>query len=152
MTYTACVEAWSKVEPEIRACSERHYEELGQDKEHMPLDMDWDEIRRRDSFGELHVVVVRNDGDLIAYHCSFLFRALHYRSVLVSVSDVYWVKPEHRKTGAGHLLFQELERSCKARGVKLLKDAYKTYQDNGKFFESLGYRHLEKVVTKWIGD
>lgn len=146
------VEPWSEIKAEAIPLLTPHYEEVGQDKARLPLDPDMEKFERLESLGLLHIVAARSDGVLVGYHCSIIDTLLHYRTVLSGMADAYWLHPAHRNGRNALRLFQEVERSCKARGVKVLYDATKVYLDRGELFEYLGYRQIEKRYSKWIGD
>lgn len=146
------VEQWSAIKLEVLPLLIPHYEEVGQDKERLKLDPDMGKFDRLEAAGLLHIVIARRDGKLVGYHCSIVDTLLHYRTVLAASSDAYWLKQDCRGPGVSIRLFQEVERSLKARGVKVMYEATKVYLDHSRLLEHLGYRKIENRFSKWIGD
>ena len=150
---TVQVENWKDVWQEAAPLWVPHYEEVGQNKEKMKLNPDIERYNQLDALGKFHIVTVRKDGKLVGYHAAQIDTLLHYKDVLVSSSDLYWVDPSCRgAAGAALKLFHEVERSSRARGVKILYDATKLYLDHDRLFQHLGYRPIERRYSKWIGE
>lgn len=149
---TFAVEPWNQFKIEAVPLWQLHYDEVGQDKQNMPLEVDIDKVDRFDALGMMHIVTARKAGELIGYHVSILDTLLHYKSVLAANGDIYWIKPELRKSGLGFDLFKEAERTLKARGVKVLYNITKLYADHDKLFDALGYKPIERKYSKWVGD
>jgi hypothetical protein len=149
---TFSVENWDDVKEEVKPLWLLHYDEVGQNKEKLKLDPDIEKLDHLNSLGKLHIVVGRREGQIVGYHASIIETLVHYKTVLVAMSDLYWLQKDCRNGTAALRLFQEVERSCKARGVKVLYDATKLYLDHGRLFEHLGYKPIERRYSKWIGD
>lgn len=150
---TVQVERWKDVWQEASPLWIPHYDEVGQNKEKMKLNPDIEQYNHLDSMGMFHIVTVRKDGKLVGYHAAEIGTLRHYKDVLISNSDLYWIDPSCRgAAGAALKLFAEVERSSKARGVKVLYDATKLYLDHDRLFKHLGYKPIERRYSKWIGD
>ena len=150
---TVQVEDWLDVYKEAAPLWVPHYEEVGQNKAKMKLNPDIDRYTTLNALGKFHIVTVRQAGRLVGYHASCIDTLLHYKDILVSSSDLYWLDPSCRgASGAAIKLFNEVARSSKARGVQVLYDATKLYLDHDKLFQHLGYKPIERRYSKWIGD
>lgn len=149
---TYSVENWDDVKEEASESWEYHWEEVGQNKAKMKLNPDLEKLDYLNSMGKLHCVIVRDDGILIGYHASVIDNLIHYKHVLAAKCDLHWLHPDYRHGFTGIRLFKEVERSLKARGVQVMYDFTKTYLDKGKVLEFLGYKLIEKVYSKWIGE
>lgn len=146
------VEAWKDIKNEVSSLLQLHWEEIGQNKIKMKLNFDVEKFELLDSRGMIHIVAVRNDEKLIGYHASIIDTLLHYKHVLAAKGDAYWLAPEFRKGTIGIKLLKEVERTLRARGVQVIYDITKLYFDHGAIFERLGYKPIERVYSKWIGD
>lgn len=146
------VENWSTIKDEASTLWADHWEEVGQNKIKMQLNPDLNKLDNLNSSGMLHIVTVRFEGKLIGYHASFIDTLVHYKHILAGTSDLYWIHKDYRKGSTGIKLFQEVERTLKARGVQILYDCTKLYLDHGKLFQHLGYKAIERKYSKWIGD
>ncbi len=146
------VENWNDVKDEASLLWPLHWDEVGQNKIKMQLDPDIEKLNRLNDRGMLHIVIVRENGKLVGYHASIIDTLMHYKKVLAAKGDLYWLHPDHRKGTIGIRLLKEVERTLKLRGVQVIYDITKLYLDNGKIFERLGYRPIERNYSKWIGE
>ncbi len=146
------VENWSDVKEEAAPLWVPHYEEVGQNKQKMVLDPDIDKLDLYESLGKLHIVTARKEGELVGYHASLIDNLLHYKNILAGISDLYWIRKDCRIGRVPLKLFQEVEKTLKARGVQILYDATKLYLDHDKLFQHLGYKPIERRYSKWIGE
>ena len=150
---TVQVENWRDVWKEAEPLWTPHYNEVGQNKVKMKLNPDIEKYNLINDLGKLHIVTVRKDGRLAGYHAASIDTLLHYKDILVSNSDLYWIDHSCRgAAGAALKLFAEVERSSRARGVQILYDATKLYLDHDRLFQHLGYKPIERRYSKWIGD
>lgn len=146
------LETWPEMVEEAKSLWPAHYEAVGLGKLYgFELDPDYMKIGQLHSRGMLHVVTVRDEGRLRGYHVSIVDTLLHYRTVLCANADIYWLDPECRKGRVALRMFEFVEKTLKARGVKLMMDGTKLALDRGELFEFLGYELLEKRYSKWIG-
>lgn len=146
------VEQWKDIKKEAAPLWVPHYEEVGQNKTKMPLDPDLARLDRIDAEGKLHIVSARKEGELVGYHASIVDTLIHYRTVLAGTSDLYWIRQDCRTGRTPLRLFEEVEKTLKARGVQILYDATKLYLDHDRLFQHLGYKPIERRYSKWIGD
>lgn len=147
------VEDWFAVKGEAQALWDLHFAEIGQGRHTgWKLEPDLDLVGILARAGKFHIVTVREDGRLAGYHASIVEPLLHYKSILAAKSDLYWLAPECRVGRVALRLFQEVERSLRARGVKVLYDGTKVELDRGELFEHLGYQLIEKRYCKVLED
>lgn len=144
-------EAWSDVLPELEACFKDHWQEVAQDQDKMPLDIDYVAYATLEGQGGLSVVTARVDGDLAGYFISFIRPHLHYKSTLCAYVDVYYVKPGYRQGYLALRLFQAAEAVLRARGAKKVFAGTKVYKHMGRLLMRRGWVPTEALYTKWIG-
>lgn len=148
------VEKWRDVLPEMEPILYRHWLEIALGHDKVPLDIARDKYQALCDAGILHVVTVRQDGELVGYHVGMIQGHLHYRSTLHGITDVYYLSPAHRKGRTGIRMFQFVEAEMRKLGVKKLFTGCKLHTadgKSGKLFEYLGYNKTEELFTKWIG-
>lgn len=145
------VELLADVKGEAVPLLRRHWEEIALNKDVVPLDPDWDMYLRMEAAGFFHATTARLDGALVGYAAYFLSRNLHYRSLFVAESDIFWLAPEHRQGMAGVRLLQAAERHLAAIGVNKVVNKVKLHHDVGAVFERLGYAPIERVYAKLLG-
>lgn len=145
------VEDWPDVVADMRQLWREHWEEVGTDRDRIPLDVDEAAYLHLHQIGELHVLTVRRDGAIVGYHIAIVRPHIRYRSTLVAVTDVYYIQPDARKGMIGVNLFREAEKSLIARGAKKVFTGTKRSLDMGPIFIRLGYLEAESLYTKLIG-
>jgi hypothetical protein len=149
---TYAVEPWSSVQAEMAPLWVKHYEEVALNRDKMPLDPDFANYDAMEQLGMLHIVVARKEGQIVGYHFTLVRPHLHYVSTLCGMTDIYWIAPENRTGRTPLRLFQFVESTLKARGVKKLFTGTKKSLDAGPLFEFMGWHPAETLYTKYIGD
>jgi GNAT superfamily N-acetyltransferase len=149
---TFCQEDYFECIDEINLLLKSHWEEVGTDKDKIPMDVDFAYYADAARAGILHVMVARNEGELVGYHSTFVRPHVRYKSTLMGFVDVYFLHKDFRRGSTGIRLLRAAEQSLKARGVKKILTGTKLSLDRGKVFEHLGYHAAETTYTKWIGD
>jgi hypothetical protein len=144
-------EPWAVVRPELEACFKAHWQEIAQDQDKMPLEVDYAAYDALDTLGGLSVVTCRVDDDFAGYFVSFIRPHLHYRATLCAYVDVYYLKPVYRTGFTASRLFRTAERALQARGVQKVFAGTKVYKDMSRLFKRLGWVETETLFTKWIG-
>lgn len=129
-----------------------HWEDLALNKDKVPLDPIYDIYIDRERKGELIYVTVREDGDLIGYFIGFIAPGLHYKTCLTCTMDIFYIHPDHRKNGAGGMLFEFVEKKLKARGVQRWYCGSKNHKSTEWFFEKIGFKPIETYFSKWLGE
>lgn len=146
------VEQLEAVRDEAAPLLVQHWREIGLNQDTVPLDPDWDAYARIEAAGLMHITTARDaDGRLVGYAAYFLMPNLHYRSLHVAETDIFWLDPEHRKGTAGLRLIRAAEEQLKARGVNKIVSKVKLHFDTGPVFERLGYIAIERIYAKTLG-
>lgn len=135
---------------ELKPLFPLHWEELALDKEHVPLDPQYDIYLARDAMGEVLLIAGREAGKLVAYFVGFIAPGLHYRTCLTLTEDIFWVSPECRGKGAGIQLFNAVEAECRRRGVQRMFVGSKLHKDASWLFEKMGYAEVERYYSKFF--
>ena len=148
MNITYSVESMLACKDELEPFIEPHWMELGLDHQDVPVALDWGTYKKHDDEGRLHMVAVRDNGVLIGYHISLLTNMLHYKNTLHAVTDLYYLKPEYRKTKIGVQMFKFAETCFKAKGVTKIITGTKLHLNHSALFESLGHKSTEITFTK----
>jgi len=125
-----------------------HWHEIALDKDTVPLEPDWEKYRRLEQAGLLNVTTARDDGRLVGYACYIVAPSLHYRSLSVADSDVFFLSREHRRGAAGLGLLRAAEDHLVAAGVGRIVNRVKIHHDVGPLFVRLGFRPIEHVYSK----
>src|SRR5215469_12725938 len=103
------VERYSDVLPELKAIIGLHWEEIALLKDKIKLDPDYDRYLALEESGVLHVITIRENGELIGYHIAFVTPHMHYKGDLMCFTDIFFLKKEYRKGLAGAKLLKFVE-------------------------------------------
>lgn len=142
------VEHFRNAQPELAGLVRDHWDEIALDHEEVPLDVDWKRYYALADAGAISMVVARDAGVMVGYHIAMISGHLHYAGTLHGITDVYYLKPSHRKGFTGYRLFKAVNEEMKRLGVKKLVTATKKHLDIGVVLRRLGYRETETTFTK----
>lgn len=112
------VERFYDVVADIKPLLKRHWEELGRDRDAVPLDFWWEHAAALDTSGILRIMTARLDGELVGYFFTMVSPHLHYKTTLHAVVDMYWLAPEHRCGWTGIKMIRAWEGEMRKLGVK----------------------------------
>lgn len=144
------VERWNDMFEEFKPFVEPHWKELGIHTQDIECVLDWERYKELDNKGCLKVITVRDDGVLIGYHISIVTYMLHYATTLHAVVDLYYLKPEYRKSKIGLGMFQYAEMHLASLGCKKLINGTKLHLNHEKMFTQLGYEAFEVLYYKTL--
>ncbi len=153
MIISVAEESLTRGLPELKPVLPRHYEELSLHQFHdFALNPNYDHYLERDARGEVLYVVARSGGALVGYWIGFIVPALHYQDCLTGTMDICYIIPEARGHRGGQLLFAEVERCARRRGVDVLwmgnKERARVHLT--ELYQRLGYVHEETYWCKWL--
>lgn len=149
---TAQVESLAEHLDALKPFFPLHWEELALNQRQVPLDPNYDSYLARDAAGEIILVTLRKSGEIVGYFVGFIGPALHYQTCLTLTMDIFWVRPEHRGEGGGFVLFKEVEREARRRGVQRMFVGSKCHKDASWLFQRLGYEEVERFYSCWMGE
>lgn len=149
MEQVYAVETFHQIIGDIRPLLSRHWEEIANYKEDIPLEPDFDLYAAMSDAGLIRFISVRLDGNLIGYAIYFVKkRNLHYNASW-AVSDIIWIAPEHRNAGVGNGLFDFTENYLRSQGVKVMQTMTKTGHPALAFLlKSRGHGIAEEIYAK----
>ncbi len=148
---TAAPEPFAPFLEEVKPLLPRHWEELGLNKETVPLSPQYDEYLRRNALGMVFTIALRDNGVLAGYFVGFKAPGLHYSTCLTLHLDIFWLAPEHRGQMGGVKLFKAVEREAKRQGIQRMFVGTKVHADASALFERLGYTFVERVYSVMLG-
>lgn len=151
---TAQVENLTQRLDEMKPLFPRHYEEISLHQFHgHDLSPIYPIYLQRDARGEALLVTLRQAGALVGYFVGFIAPGLHYSSCLTLTMDIFYVLPEVRGQNGGAILFKEVEREARRRGVKawFVGSKVQSSLHPDRLFEALGFELSERTYCKWLG-
>lgn len=126
----------------------KHWEELANNKEERPLDIDYIGYVKLNAEGYLRMFTVRDNSKLIGYSTWMIANNLHYQTWKHAVCDVYYLEPAYRKTGVANEMFSDIEGRLKNIGVNLVSIQDKVNHSHSKFFSNMGFKLTEQNYEK----
>ena len=85
---TAQIEPWPAFIHEAQPLLPLHWAELALNKDKVPLDPQYDIYTARDLAGQVLVVTLRQDGELVGYFIVFIAPGLNYKTCLTLTMDI----------------------------------------------------------------
>jgi GNAT superfamily N-acetyltransferase len=149
---TAAVENLTERLEDLKPFFPLHWEELALNQKQVPLDPQYDVYLAKDAAGEMMLVTLRRDGEIVGYFVGFVGPGLHYRTCLTLTMDIFYVVPEHRGDGGGFVLFKAVEAEARRRGVQRMFVGSKLHKDASFLFQKLGYEEVERFYCLWMGE
>lgn len=149
---TAQVESLTERLDDLKPFFPRHWEELALNQKQVPLDPQYDVYLAKDAAGEIMLVTLRSDGELVGYFVGFIQPGLHYKTCLTVTMDIFYILPEFRGRMGGSILFKAVEAEARRRGTQRMFVGSKLHKDASWLFERLGYEEVERFYCLWMGD
>ena len=137
---------------EMKPLLEKHWEEVAWYKDEIDFNPDYDKYYQVEAIGMLHVVTVREDGELIGYNINFINAHLHYSDHKYAVNDIIFLKPEHRHASAAIDLISFTEKELKKLGVSVMTMHMKLAHPFKSLMEHVDFAPQEYVYSKLIGE
>jgi hypothetical protein len=148
------VETWQQFYPDCLPLMAEHHEEIVEDKERMPLDLDVDSCAAMDKAGNMLLLAARKEGKLVGYGIFLLSNSLMSKKVQCATQAPYFVKADERKNGIGLKIYRNAIEILRNRGVKQLFPHHWLKgggEKLGEFFVHLGAHEIQHEYSLWIG-
>lgn len=153
MTITYQEEFMSRLNrEEFSGLVKEHWEESALHKDKIFLDPNLELYLELESKGQSKLFTVRDEGKLVGYFLVLVFKHLHYQGNTYAQNDVVFVTKEYRKGFTGIKLIKFAEECLKEDGVDVFNINVKKHKDFGPVLERLGFKPVETVYGKYIGD
>lgn len=130
----------------------KHWEEIALNKDKIKLNPDWTFYEAVYNAGNLGIYTARKDKALVGYFIIIARPHPHYKDHTFAVNDVLFIEPEHRKGLLGYFLIKYAEKDMKKKGVSVLTINTKVSKPLDVVLERLGFKNIEKVYSKYLGD
>lgn len=141
-------EKFKDIIDEIKPILEIHWNELANNKDIRPLNVDYNSYIKLNRAGIWKVFTVRNGGVLIGYTSFVITPNLHYKDWKYATNDVYYLHQDYRGHGVGYQMFKKSEEWLKNQGVKSVVVQEKIDHPHFDLFDKLGYTMIERNYEK----
>lgn len=144
------VEKFDDCYQEATALLKAHWHEIAMFKDLQILDPDLEKYRAGDRLGQIVVITVRDADsmELVGYHVSILSKMLHYKTVVSSLDDVHYLRPDYRQGTIAVRMIKFAEDEARKRGAHLSIARAKAKSQHGALYTRLGYQLSDEVFLK----
>lgn len=150
MTITHQQERFTNIIDELPPLFVKHWEEVIDDRDVIPLAPDWQGMLQADAAGGMHIMTMRDDGKLVGYCCGLTIFPMHYSTTLHGIVDMIYLLPEYRKGLVGSKLLDGMENIFRALQVKKVYILTKIQHDLAALLKRKGYTPEETSWSKLL--
>lgn len=140
------------VKKEMQSLLELHWELIALNKDKIKLNPNWAEYVNLDEAGILKLFTARQNGNLVGYFAVTVSTSMHYQDHKFAINDVVFIHPDHRNGSAGYKLIKYAEEQLTQMGVSLMIINTKIHQPFDKLLERMGFKQIERIYSKYIGE
>ena len=145
-------ESFDDVKQDIISLIKLHYDEIALDKEHIPLDPDWEKYKQLYDAKRLLIITARDDSKLVGYSIFFVSNHPHYKSSVYANNDLLFLHPDYRKGSLGIKLIKVSEKILKEIGVVKILWHIKFNKDFRVLLHRMGYIDEDVILGKIVKD
>lgn len=138
-------------EPNVKDLIRDYHDELSPLKGFAPLDVDWEELLRRDRLGSFAVWAARADKTLAGFVSFYLEPHVFYRTTLFAVDAGHYLSPGFRDNSRiGFRMWRTACAALEERGVKVIMAHDNADRPLMPFFLALGFHPRSTMFWKII--
>lgn len=141
------VEKMEAIQGEMNALHRSHWDETEAHRHGLPFNPDYQTFVRYERSGRYILFTIRKEGKLVGNCAMYLDRSTHTQT-LMATEDTLYLLPEARIGTTAKQFVAYCEAALRLIGVKEISVSVKTVNRAGRFFQRLGYRHVENGLTK----
>lgn len=143
------VERIENITEEIKHLHRAHWNETEEHRHRLPLQPDYEAFIRYEQAGRYLLFTVRSEGKLLGNCAMYLDKSAHTQT-LIATEDTLYLLPEARRGTVAKRFVRYVENAMKLLGVREINITVKTVNKAARFFQLLGYRHVENGLTKLL--
>ncbi|MBN9134381.1 MAG: GNAT family N-acetyltransferase [Nitrosospira multiformis] len=141
------VERIENITEEIKHLHRAHWNETEEHRHRLPFQPDYETFIRYEQAGRYLLFTVRSEGKLLGNCAMYLDKSAHTQT-LIATEDTLYLLPEARRGTVAKRFVRYVENAMKLLGVREINITVKTVNKAARFFQLLGYRHVENGLTK----
>jgi GNAT superfamily N-acetyltransferase len=142
----------TKVRHECQGLIEAHWEDIALNKDKIKLNPDWNAYFTLEKEGKLKLFTARDGEKLVGYFVVIVGVNLHYKDHVFASNDVIYLHKDYRKGFTGSKLIKFAEGCLKQDGVSVLTINTKIHQPFDAVLSRLGFKAIERVYSKYLGE
>jgi hypothetical protein len=128
-----------------------HWKQTEQHRHSIDLNPDYERFFRYERAGRAVVFTLREGDRLMGNFSLYLDRSMHTKTLLAT-EDTLFLVPEARRGRVAMRFIGYAEKALKQIGVKEISVSVKIVNKASRFFQMIGYRHVENGLTKLLED
>ena len=136
---------------EMKPLHQAHWAETEKHRHGIAFNPDYETFFRYERAGRCVVFTLREDGRLLGNFSLYLDRSMHTKTLLAT-EDTLFLLPDARKGRTAMRFINYAENALKVIGVKEISVCVKLVNKASRFFQMIGYRHVENGLTKLLED
>jgi GNAT superfamily N-acetyltransferase len=147
--FTFAVERMVHIMEEMKPLHQAHWNETETYSHGLALDPDYQTFLQYERAGRYVLFTLRKDGKLLGNCAMYLCQSTHTQTLLAT-EDTLYLLPEARKGRTAVRFVSYIERALKQFGVREIKISVKLVNKAGRFFQMVGYKHIENGLSKML--
>lgn len=141
------VERIEDIADEIKPLHRAHWDETETHSHGLPFNPDYETFVRYERAGRYVLFTLRIEGKLLGNCAMYLNKSTHTQT-LIATEDTLFLLPEARKGRMAFKFVDYIESALRQIGVREITISVKVVNKAGKFFQVIGYRHVENGFSK----
>jgi hypothetical protein len=140
--FTFAHEKLEDIIDEMRPLHEMHWAETEKHRHGITFNPDYETFFRYERAGRAVVFTLRKDGRLLGNFSLYITKSAHTQT-LMSREDTLFLMPEARKGRTAMRFIEYGEKALEQIGVREINVSVKVINKAGRFFQMIGYKHVE---------
>lgn len=141
---TMGVERFKDCIDDIKPLLLKHWYEIANNQDTIPLDPDYDKYQWLDDQGMMRIYIARDAGELVGYFISFISPHIHYRSTVYAINDILYIDPAYRGGTQAYRMMKGAMKDLKDNGVDRLIIHMKVNHEFRKLLSALDFNLTEE--------
>lgn len=148
MAVTYQKELFADIMGELPELFYAHYQEFEEDKENLPLNIDWLRCLKTEYSSVLNIMTARQDEKLIGYFFAYVQSNWHHAKTRLAASDsIYVMSGISNRAFVWRRLIQETQKMCRDLGVKKLYIVVKAGNPAARLLSAMGIKLSEETYS-----
>lgn len=132
---------------EIKPLHQAHWKETEEHRHGLEFNPDYETFIKYERAGRCIVFTLRSGGRLMGNFALYLNKSMHTQT-LFATEDTLFLVPEARKGRVAMRFIGYAEQALKQLGVREIDVSVKLVNKAGRFFQMIGYKHVENGLSK----
>jgi len=145
--FVFAAEKMADILEEIKPLHQAHWKETEEHRHGLEFNPDYTTFIKYERAGRCVVFTLRSAGRLMGNFALYLNKSMHTQT-LFATEDTLFLLPEARKGRVSMRFIAYGEKALKQLGVREIDVSVKLVNKAGRFFQMIGYKHVENGLSK----